>query len=210
MKDLSSYGRYKNIIFQKLDFNFEVGKSLLDIGCGDGTDMEIFSKELGLDVHGMDVYEHPNIKNLGIKFSMGSVLELPFENKSFDYVFLHDVLHHVDEENQSYEKHVQGLKEAKRVVKPGGHIIVVEGNRFNPLFYFHMVKMLGHEHFTQNYFKKIIKDSLDDPQFKFYEAHAYPFGPVSFWELYENIMDKIIPEQFRAYNIAISKVESNE
>jgi len=120
-------------------------------------------------------------------------------------IYLHDVLHHIDEENQSYEKHIKGLKEVFRVLKKGGQVIVVEGNRYNPLFYPHMVKMLNHQHFKQGYFKKIINDAYNgnDIKFKFFEAHSYPRFWLWFWKGFEWFMENISPKQFLAYNIAL-------
>ena len=40
--DLSKYGQYKHDFFNKLAFTFNSGKNLLDVGCGDGIDMDIF------------------------------------------------------------------------------------------------------------------------------------------------------------------------
>ena len=144
---------------------------------------------------------------MGLNFKKAGILNIPFENNSFDYIFLHDVLHHIDEENQSQEIHIKGLKELERVVKKNGYIIIIEGNRYNPLFYPHMVKMLGHNHFKQSYFKRTIKNVFNDScniKFKYFEAHAYPWG-LFFWKIYEGIMEKISPKYFLAYNIVIIK-----
>lgn len=198
--DLKKYGQYKNDIFNKLDFNFEKGKKILDLGCGDCSDAEIFIKEYGLDTYGIDIYKHVNVeKTNNLKFSEAGIFVIPFPNETFDYVFLHDILHHIDEEKQSYEKHIAGLKELKRVVKKGGYIIIVEGNRYNPLFYPHMVKMMGHNHFKQSYFKKIIKDVFDQASFKFFESHLYPKKYIKIWKIYEKLMEKCIPDSFLAY-----------
>jgi ubiquinone/menaquinone biosynthesis C-methylase UbiE len=204
--NLNQYGQYKNDIFTKLNFNFEESKSLLDVGCGDGSDAIIFQKEYGLKVSGIDVYKHENINSIkGIEFKEAGIYNIPYKDNSFDYIFLHDVLHHIDEENQSYEKHIQGLKELLRVVKKGGQIIIVEGNRYNPLFYPHMVKMHHHEHFSQKYFKKIINDSYKDNniKFKFFEAHFYPQKFLWFWKVYEWIMEHVIPKSIISYNVSI-------
>src|SRR5690242_13361725 len=120
MNRFAQYGQYKNDLFEKLGFRFETGKKILDIGCGDGSDAEIFSDVLGLDVHGIDVYKHEKIDNVvGLKFKQAGVYEIPFESASFDYVFLHDILHHIDEPQQRADRHKAGLKEIARVVKKG-------------------------------------------------------------------------------------------
>ena len=100
-----------------------------------------------------------------------------------------------------------GLRELKRVCKKGGFVIIVEGNRYNPLFFPHMVKMKGHEHFRQSYFKKIIAEvfSNDSVNFKFFEAHLYPKPLLSVFKIYEFFMEHLIPKKFIAYNAAIIK-----
>lgn len=204
--NLKKYGQYKNDIFNKLNFDFQKGKNILDVGCGDGSDAEIFINEFKLDTYGIDVYQHENINKInGFKFKDGGIFNIPFPDNYFDYVFLHDILHHIDEEKQSYDKHIAGLKELKRVTKNEGYIIIVEGNRYNPLFYPHMVKKLGHNHFKQSYFKKIINNSFNTVSFKYFECHSYPAKYLKLWKIYEKIMEKFCPNKFLAYNVAIIK-----
>lgn len=199
--------QYRDDIFNKLKFDFVRGKKLLDVGCGNGSNAKIFINEFGLSVDGIDVYEHENIKSVkGLKFKKASIFDIPFKDNSFDYVFLHDVLHHIDGIGQRYENHIKGLKELKRVCKTGGYIIVVEGNRYNPLFYPHMVLMKGHNHFKQSYFRKIILDVFDNVQFKAFEAHLYPQRLVRIFKVYEKVMEKFsFLESLAAYNVAIIK-----
>lgn len=203
--NFKKYGQYKNDIFNKLDINFEPGKKILDVGCGDGTDIEIFINEYKLISFGIDIYQHKNIDKLGIKFNKASILNIPYGNGSFDYVFLHDILHHLDEEHKSYKKHIRGLQELKRVCKKGGHIIILEANRYNPLSYPHMVLMKRHNHFTQIYFKKILKDVFgEDINFRSFEAHLYPPKLLKLFKIFEFFMEHLeILAPFRDYNLAI-------
>ena len=203
----NAHDQYRNAIFAKLSFNFHPGKKILDVGCGDGEDAKFLAKQYDLDVYGLDVYRHKNIGKIkNLSFKKGSIFKLPYKKDTFDYVFLHDVLHHIDEERQRYEKHIAGLKEVKRVCKKRGFVIIVEGNRYNPLFYPHMVKMLGHEHFPQKYFNKIVLDVFPNAKFKYFEAHLYPRGFIKLFKLYEFIMEKIpFFAPFLAYNVAIIK-----
>jgi len=202
--NLSNYGQYKEDIFIKLDFDFVPRKKILDIGCGDCTDANIFIKEYKLDTYGIDIYKHKNVNKIsGLKFKKAGIYNIPFKDSSFDYVFLHDVLHHIDETKQRYERHLESLREVKRVCKKGGYVIILEGNRYNPLFYPHMVKMLGHNHFKQSYFKKIVSEVFPKATFKYFEAHLYPKRFLIVWKIYERIMEVLSPKQFLAYNSAI-------
>lgn len=205
MHKITNYSQYKNDIFNKLGFEFEAGKKLLDVGCGDASDAEVFVKEFRLDTYAIDIYRHKNLDALPeVKFSEGGIFKIPFPDNSFDYVFLHDILHHIDEENQDFEKHLEGLREIRRVLKVNGCAVIMEGNRYNPLFYPHMVKMLGHNHWRQSYFFKVVRAVFSNAEFRFFEAHAYPWG-VGFWKIYEKLMEAFSPKRFLVYNAALAR-----
>lgn len=209
---IHSYSQYKNDFFNKLQFDFQKKKKILDVGCGPATDAPIFINEYGLRFYGMDIYRDENITKQKLRFKKGTIYRMPFDNNRFDYVFLHDVLHHIDEQNQKKEKHLKGLKELYRVCKDGGFIIIVEGNRYNPLFYPHMVKMKKHEHFTQVYFISIVRKAFPRQKIKFtfFEAHVYPKLLLPIFKIYEYSMEHFCPKRFLAYNVAIIKKYENK
>jgi len=70
-----------------------------------------------------------------------------------------------------------------------------------------MTLIRGHNHFTQNYFKKLIHEVFDkNIEFKHFEAHLYPKKLLKFFKVYEKIMEKFsFLKQFSAYNVAIIK-----
>lgn len=76
--------QYKDDIFNKLGFDFEQGK-ILDIGCGDGSDAQIFINEYKLVVYGIDIYEHDNIKKIkGLGFKKAGIYDIPYADSTFD------------------------------------------------------------------------------------------------------------------------------
>ena len=202
---VKGYLQYKDDFFNKLSFPFKKGKKILDVGCGDGTDAEVFVNEYKLDFVGTDIYLDENLKRLGYVFKKGSIDKLPLKDDIFDYVYVHDVLHHIDEHGNSARKITEALSELRRVCKRKGEIVIIEGNRYNPLFYPHMVKMKGHNHLSQSFFITVIISyfNKDTVQFKFFEAHSYPSHALFFFKLYEYIMEHISPKKFLAYNVAI-------
>lgn len=197
------FNQYTLDLHKKLGYNFISGRKLLDVGCGTCVDSLFFKEKYGLDVCSTDVYKHSNVDLFGMNFKEGSIFNLPYENNSFDYIFLHDIMHHIDEEHQSFEKHVQALLELKRVCRKEGTILIVEGNRYNPLFYPHMVKILGHNHWSQNYFRKVILSGFEGATFRYFEAHFYPRNFLFLGKIYEWIMENLSPKKFLAYNTAI-------
>lgn len=199
--------QYKDDIFNKLGFDFVKEKRLLDVGCGDGSDAKIFIEQYGLKTCGIDIYKHRNIKNVkGLEFKKAAIFKIPYADSYFEYVFLHDVLHHIDEPKQRYRKHIQGLKEIKRVCKKNGTIIILEANRYNPLFYPHMVLLCKHNHFKKSYFKKLINSVFNNVELKEFEAHLYPKKLLKFFKVYEKIMEKFsFLKPFLAYSAVIIK-----
>lgn len=203
MKVVSQYDQYKSDFFQKLNYKFVKDHKILDIGCGDGGDAIIFQKKYKLDTYANDIFKHENFKKLTVKFKKAGIYKIPYKDNSFDYIFLHDVLHHIDEPEQRLKRHLLALKELRRVCKENGVIIIVEANRYNPLFYPHMVRINKHDHFTQSYFKKLMKSIFPSVTFKFFECHVYPRKLRFIWNIYEAVMENIMPKSIQAYNVAI-------
>lgn len=202
---MNSIELYKSDIFRKIGIPFERGKKILDVGCGDCLDAKMFIQQYGMQTYGTDVYMHKNVRSIkGLIFKKGSIYKLPFKDNMFDYVFLNNVLHHIDEKHQRMSRHLKALHELKRVCKKKGVIIVLEANRYNPLFYPHMVLLGGHNHFTQLYFRKIFHMTFSNVMFRYFEAHVYPQLLRRLFVLYELLMEKFsFLQSFRAYNLAV-------
>ncbi len=100
------------------------GERVLDLGCGNGRLLEpLKGKEI--DYFGVDNSEelieiakkrYPS----RVKFQVADALNLPFPNNYFDKIYSIAALHHVP----SKEFRLQFLKEARRVLKPEGLLIL--------------------------------------------------------------------------------------
>lgn len=106
--------------FERNDLPLPKYEKTLDDGCGGGR-YSLALRALGCkDVTGVDVSADAiafavkmSKATDGLSFRQASVLELPFEADTFDFIFSNGVLHHTRDT-------VQGLKEIRRVLKPGG------------------------------------------------------------------------------------------
>jgi len=117
-------------------------------------------------------------------------------------VFEKDSLHHVN-----IPKVV--LREMGRVSRK--MIVLVEGNRYNPLSFFWMVKIRGHNHFTLYQLKTLIQTELGTTTIKIYqkEAHYFPLRLngkflVLVFDKFQDILEKILKKLALAnYNVVI-------
>lgn len=104
------------------------GKKLLDIGCREGAQSKYF-KSLGYEVVSIDiekVYENALVVDCN--------KQLPFQNEEFDVIWSSEVIEHLVDP-------VFSLKEARRILKPGGRLVYTTPNSFP--FYFCILAMLG-------------------------------------------------------------------
>jgi SAM-dependent methyltransferase len=102
------------------------GRRILDIGCGVGMYVRAFRRfteeAYGVEFDGERAREAaqslPNIAQSASEF-------LPFADNTFDLVLLHEVIEHVADDRQT-------IREAHRVTKWGGTIVVFAPNRLFP------------------------------------------------------------------------------
>ena len=106
------------------------GKRLLDLGCGFGWHAKMFN-EHGAQVTGMDIsadkldlFQRETRGREGVQFVLGSAFDMPFEDGSFDIVFINQTIHHFIDPDKA-------LVETQRVLADGGFILISDENRHN-------------------------------------------------------------------------------
>ncbi len=138
-------------IWPELTFLFEdyltEDEKVLDLGCGNGRWFKLFQKKK-IDYIGVD-FSKRLIKIAKrnypqAKFQTADILKLPFSNNYFDKIYSIAVLHHIPSE----ELRLKSLKEAKRVLRPGGILILTtwkfhEKKELPLLFKYTILKLIG-------------------------------------------------------------------
>jgi demethylmenaquinone methyltransferase/2-methoxy-6-polyprenyl-1,4-benzoquinol methylase/phosphoethanolamine N-methyltransferase len=110
------------------------GEALLEVGCGTG-DVAIAARQVMGDaglVVGIDVSEEmiavarrkADRKGLAIDYRLAGVEELPFPDATFDVVLSSLMMHHLPDTLKR-----RGLTEIKRVLRPGGRLLIVDLKR---------------------------------------------------------------------------------
>ncbi|MBI2042163.1 MAG: class I SAM-dependent methyltransferase [Candidatus Nealsonbacteria bacterium] len=106
------------------------GEKVLDIGCGNGRLLQIF-QDIDIDYTGIDASKeliaeaqkyYPNAR-----FHVYDALRMPLPTNYFDKVYAIAVLHHIP----SQELRIRFLKEAKRVLRQEGLLILTVWNLWN-------------------------------------------------------------------------------
>jgi ubiquinone/menaquinone biosynthesis C-methylase UbiE len=132
------------------------GMNVLDVGCGTGSDLELYHQE-GCNVYGVDL--SPSMLNVARKkFGEGADLrlcdaaQLPFQNESFDLILSTYTLHEMIHANRSAV-----IQEMIRVVKKDGRILLTDFSPRPysfPIGWIHRTSILifetiaGREHFN--------------------------------------------------------------
>lgn len=82
---------------------YSPGKTLLDLGCGDGSVMEVASMR-GMDVTGVDLTE-PEVRTRNSKFYKSSIDEFcaTWEGKKFDVVVMSHSLEHLEDPSKAFD-----------------------------------------------------------------------------------------------------------
>ncbi len=108
------------------------GQRVLDLGCGHGMAAVVFARR-GARVTGLELSsgylaeagERAEANNVSVTWVQGDAEHLPFADASFDRIWGHAILHHLDLG--------QAAVEIERVLKPGGRAVFCEPWGGNPL-----------------------------------------------------------------------------
>jgi len=108
----------------------------LDLGCGLGRH-SVYMAQKGFEVTAVDLSDlglsHLNEwaakENLNIKTTPCNMLNLPFEDSSFDCIMAYNVIYHTDTPG-----FIKALHEIERVLRPGGELFITLISKSTPAF----------------------------------------------------------------------------
>ncbi len=124
--------------FKSLAGYVHVGDRVLDLGCGNGRLVELFHGKpieyFGID-HSAKLIKIATNKYPHQNFQVFDGLKIPFKDNYFDEIYCIAVLHHIPGKVLRQEF----LEEARRVLKPGGQLILSVWNLFNCRDYLRLI-----------------------------------------------------------------------
>lgn len=123
-----------------IDYPSLAGKKVLEIGSGAGTMFEQFCG-MGIGCHAVELNypcaflthrrtELNNFKGKGFVYNADGE-NLPFKDKTFDFVLSYGVLHHSEDTQKAFD-------EVYRVLKPGGSFLIMVYNRDSINYWWHI------------------------------------------------------------------------
>ncbi len=129
---LLTLGRERVFRERLLDLaQLQTGESVLDVGCGTGTLAIAARRRVGSagTVHGIDPSPEMIARATGkaaraavdVVFGTGVAESLPFADARFDVVLSTVMLHHL-----RGNARLQGVREMRRVLRPGGRLLAVD------------------------------------------------------------------------------------
>jgi 2-polyprenyl-3-methyl-5-hydroxy-6-metoxy-1,4-benzoquinol methylase len=132
---------------------------ILDVGCGRGI-LPALMRDRGWDAHGLEFSETAaqHARQLGIPVFVGSFLESPYDDKSFDAIVLWHVLEHVPDPLATLER-------ARQVLRPGGLLVIAVPNfeslqaRFSGRHWFHLDVPRHYHHFGLSILNRTLKSA---------------------------------------------------
>lgn len=117
-------GRYRIILSNILELNYDKKIQICDVGCGKGRYLRnLLTENINAELYGIDISSKvlKSITEKEIYTKIGSLTDIPCMNESFDLVYTVEALEHAVHTRNA-------IKELVRVTKIGGKVIIIDKN----------------------------------------------------------------------------------
>lgn len=195
--------KYKQLtkVFQNLLPNSDSSMTLLEIGSGRGEFADIV-KASGLRYIGVEPSEslRQDLVKKGFEILSDPIPKIDVADSSIDIVYSYDVLEHLE----NYSTILSFFNEVKRILKPGGHIVVIAPNAetIGNLFYLH--------EYQHNYFTNVdrIVSLLDDSGYSVVKAKPFLTSLGTYDSKSMNIIDRVFANIVLAFarNVLLTSI----
>lgn len=122
---------------------------ILDVGCGDGFHLDLLRRfgPPGWTLHGVDLDQRAvqRARGRGLEVFETSVHGTELQDASYDLVLLIQTIEHVDDP-------VAVLRSIRRLLRPGGRVLIVTDNTGSPDFTLHRRRHWGGYHFPRHWY----------------------------------------------------------
>ena len=165
------------------------GKTVLEIGCGDGKGTKLIKKYFRpRQIYAVDLDERMIVrakkKNTDptISFEVADVCSLRYDDNTFDAIFDFGVIHHIPNWKDC-------LDELKRVLKPNGELIIedLSIDTFTSSIFGRILKKVFRHPYEHMYTREKFIKYVEDIGLKIVaEESYYPFATIKYFVLIAN------------------------
>lgn len=166
------------------------GERVLDVGCGTGVLTRLAAEAVGTSGKATGIDPAPKMilrarKNASAErssaeFRLAVIEDLPFEDNSFDCVLSSLMLHHLPPDLKPL-----GLGEVKRVLRPGGRLVLVDIGRPESRLWWPVVWPLLLWSFTKDQVSGRMSEFFEKAGFSKHERVGSWMKLLSFWVVFK-------------------------
>jgi GT2 family glycosyltransferase/SAM-dependent methyltransferase/glycosyltransferase involved in cell wall biosynthesis len=165
--------KYEHLHRYGLSLALAKGKSVLDLACGEGYGTALLAQvaelAIGVDIDAPTIsHARQNYYYQNLKFLVGSCESIPLPDQSVELVTSFETIEH-------HDKHEEMMQEIKRVLKPGGLLVISSPNRS---VYSDEANFVNEFHVKELYYDELME--LLGRHFQYVHCHGQRLATGSF------------------------------